>query len=61
MSDLNEDADSLLSVGVGLLWALDSSYSAELYVGQKIEDVPATGEHNLQDDGIHLRLRAQLF
>ena len=59
-SDGDDDADTLLSVGAGLLWS-KSRYSAELYIGSSLEDVPVSADNNLQDEGVHFRFSTRLF
>ena len=56
----DDSSDTLLSVGAGLLWN-KSRYTAELYLGGAIEDVPESTDTNLQDEGIHFRFSTRLF
>jgi len=56
----DEDSETLLSVGAGVLWS-KSRYNAELYLGRAIEEVAASADNNLQDDGIHFRFSTRLY
>lgn len=52
------DEKPLTSVGAGLLWQYQR-LRAELYLAKALTAPPASDGYSLQDDGIHLRLRAE--
>ena len=56
----DDNIDRLFSAGAGLLWS-KSRYSAELYIGGAIEDVPDSEDNNLQDEGVHFRFSTRIF
>ena len=56
----DNDSDTLLSIGAGLLWS-KSRYNAELYIGHALEDVAGGTDNDLQDDGVHFRFSTRLY
>ncbi|NNC65226.1 MAG: ShlB/FhaC/HecB family hemolysin secretion/activation protein [Gammaproteobacteria bacterium] len=48
--------EALTSVGLGLRWTIAPRSSLEVYWAEALRDAPAGGEHDLQDDGLHMRL-----
>jgi hemolysin activation/secretion protein len=52
--------NTLASIGVGLLWAIDEAVSAQIYYGHGFERIPGLG-HSLQEDGIYFRIAASVF
>ncbi len=55
------DPDTIYSLGLGASWDLGSGIFAEIYWGHAFEDIDITGEHDIQDDGIHFQVRARVF
>lgn len=55
------DTDELFSVGVGLLWTPFKQLNTRLYVAHDIADAPPVPGHNLQDEGIHFWVSAEVF
>jgi hemolysin activation/secretion protein len=55
-----DSAKYLHSLGIGLLgqW---QRISADIYVAHALEEVPDPPEYDLQDDGVHFRVTAQVF
>ncbi|MDM8549807.1 ShlB/FhaC/HecB family hemolysin secretion/activation protein [Desulfobacterales bacterium HSG2] len=53
--------DSIYSTGVGLRWTVTPKILAEVYWGYALRDVEDPGEYNIQDDGIHFQITAELF
>ena len=58
-----EDANDeyLHSVGVGLIWTPNERIHADFYIAHDIEAAVDKEEYDLQDDGIHFSLTANLF
>jgi hemolysin activation/secretion protein len=50
---------TLSSIGIGLLWEYQKA-RAQLYLAKALKGVNQESEHNLQDDGIHLRLEVDM-
>jgi hemolysin activation/secretion protein len=48
------------SVGLGLRWEASQGWLAQLYYGYALREIHQS-PHNLQDDGIHFRVTAQLY
>ena len=59
-TDINDDMD-IFSVGVGLHWKPNENITAELFWGQMLNHVARNDDHDLQDEGFHLRISAALF
>ncbi len=53
--------DLLHSLGLGLLWQINRSSSAELYWGLPLKSVDYDLEHDIQEAGIHFRMNVGLF
>ncbi len=53
--------DSISSVGLGLRWSISSKILAEVYWGYGLRDIDNSGEHDLQDEGVHFQISAELF
>lgn len=53
--------DNIYSVGTGLRWTVTPKILAEVYWGYALRDVEESGEYNIQDDGIHFQISAELF
>jgi hemolysin activation/secretion protein len=52
--------ETISSAGLGLRWDPDPKFHAELYWGHAFNNVD-NPNNTLQDDGVHFRLRADLF
>ncbi|MEO5330565.1 MAG: BamA/TamA family outer membrane protein [Magnetococcus sp. YQC-5] len=48
--------DDISSVGVGLLWSISKNSNAEIYLADRLRNVPDFPNQNAQDRGIHFRL-----
>ena len=59
----NDDIDStnIYSVGLGLRWEPGKNIMAEIFWGQKLNNVSRNDDYDLQDDGIHLQISASIF
>ena len=56
------ESDHLLSLGIGLRWLLSRRVTAELYYGEDLREVTdVENDDDLQDHGVHFRLRASLY
>lgn len=55
------DAETLASVGLGLLWSPAARISTRFYYGYALNDVSDPEDEALQDHGIHLEVRVGLF
>lgn len=53
--------DSIYSAGIGALFFLGDMVNLKIYYGYALRDVHITGEHDLQDDGIHFRFQVDVF
>ncbi|OED39514.1 hypothetical protein AB833_15205 [Chromatiales bacterium (ex Bugula neritina AB1)] len=53
------DAETLTSVGVGVLWNLKQWLSSEFYYGHASDDVTENSGSSLQDNGFHFRFFAK--
>lgn len=54
------EAETISSVGIGLLWNPINELQAELYLAEGFDDIENGRDHNLQDDGIHFSLSYQV-
>lgn len=52
--------NTLVSIGIGLIWTVDDAFSAQIYYGHGFEHIPGLG-HSLQEDGIYFRIAASIF
>jgi hemolysin activation/secretion protein len=52
--------NTLASIGVGLLWAINDAFSAQIYYGHGFERIHGLG-HSLQENGIYFRLATSIF
>lgn len=50
--------DEIASIGIGAIWTVQDRLRAECYYGYALNDRPDHTEHDLQDDGIHVRVQA---
>ncbi|GBC63845.1 ShlB/FhaC/HecB family hemolysin secretion/activa tion protein [Desulfonema ishimotonii] len=55
------DPDNISSLGLGLRWDISDKFRAEIYWGHGLRDYDNSDEHDLQDDGIHFQIFAQVF
>lgn len=55
------DRESLWSVGVGFLWTPTKQLNAKLYIAHDLEDAPDAPGHDLQDEGIHFSITAEVL
>jgi hemolysin activation/secretion protein len=55
------DPSYIYSVGLGARWYIGKDILAEIYWGQSLKDAPISGERDIQDDGIHFQISAELF
>ncbi|MBW2271319.1 MAG: BamA/TamA family outer membrane protein, partial [Deltaproteobacteria bacterium] len=53
----NKRSKTLVSVGVGLRWAVSRFFSAQFYWGQNLTDVVTSG--NLQDRGVQFKIETR--
>lgn len=53
--------ESISSVGLGLSWQPSPDLSGKLFWGHPLRQVPDTGQHDLQDDGVHFQFRLRLL
>lgn len=53
--------DNIYSTGLGLRWTVSPNILAEFYWGYGLRDVEESGDYNIQDDGIHFQISAELF
>jgi hemolysin activation/secretion protein len=54
------DPNRLASIGVGLLWAINETLSAQIYYGHGFEPIRGLG-NSLQEDGIYFRIASSVF
>jgi len=52
---------SIYSIGLGARWAVNKDIRAEIYWGKSLRSVTVSGEHDIQDDGIHFQISADVF
>jgi hemolysin activation/secretion protein len=55
------DPDNISSVGLGVLWYPAERVAAKLYWGHALRNVDDYPDHDLQDDGIHFAIGAELL
>ncbi len=55
------DPQSLSSVGIGLKWYAGYRLNMEFYWGHALRNVTGDDEHDLQDDGFHFQINANVF
>ena len=53
--------DEIASAGLGAIWDIGKNLRAELYWGKALREIDTPGDHDIQDDGIHFRIRSRLF
>lgn len=53
--------DTIYSLGLGARWLVSPLLRAEIYWGHALESVPDVEEYDLQDDGIHFEIVANIF
>lgn len=53
--------DNIYSAGLGLRWVVSPKIFAELYWGYGFRDFEESSESNIQDDGIHFQISAEIF
>jgi len=51
---------TLTSIGIGLLWAINETFSVQVYYGHGFEPIPNLG-NSLQEDGIYFRIASTVF
>jgi hemolysin activation/secretion protein len=51
---------TLTSIGIGLLWAINETFSLQVYYGHGFEPIPNLG-NSLQEDGIYFRIASTVF
>ena len=56
-----DQADELFSAGVGLLWTPFKRLNARLYIAHDLNEAPDAAEHDLQDEGVHFWVSAEVF
>ncbi len=56
-----EQASELFSAGVGLLWTPFKRLNARLYIAHDLNEAPDAANHDLQDEGVHLWVSAEVF
>jgi hemolysin activation/secretion protein len=54
------EPNTLASIGIGLLWAINATVSAQIYYGHGFEPIRGLG-HSLQEDGIYFRVASAVF
>ncbi len=52
---------SIYSLGIGLQWEPNRHLHTELYWAESFKDIENTGEHDLQDSGIHFSVAYSVF
>lgn len=52
---------SISSIGLGARWSISENLYSEIYWGYALRDVEQTTDHDLQDDGIHFLITANVF
>lgn len=57
----NPDSDTISSAGVGVRWVISPKISAEIYWGKALKDVPEPTDKDIQDNGIHFQISAEVF
>jgi len=61
-ADLEDpEDDTLYSAGIGARWSVGKNLNAEIYWGKALKTVEDPGEYDIQDDGIHFQISAELF
>lgn len=55
------DPYKIYSIGLGARWAINKDILAEIYWGKALKSVSVSGEHDIQDDGIHFQISADIF
>jgi len=51
----------IYSIGLGARWAVNKDIRAEIYWGKSLKSVEGSDEHDIQDDGIHFQISADIF
>lgn len=59
--DAVPDPDDISSVGLGIRWIVSQKLYGEFYWGKALRDPRRTTDYDLQDDGIHFQISADLF
>jgi hemolysin activation/secretion protein len=59
--DAEADAETLSSVGIGLIWTPSARIAARFYYGYALNEVSDPQDESLQDEGIHFELRVIPF
>jgi len=52
---------SIYSAGLGARWMVSKNIRAEIYWGKALRTVLASGQYDLQDDGVHFQISADVF
>lgn len=56
-----DDPDAIYSAGIGARWKAGKRLYAELFWGKALNPVERDRDHDIQDDGIHFRITAELL
>ncbi|BDX08320.1 ShlB/FhaC/HecB family hemolysin secretion/activation protein [Planctobacterium marinum] len=60
-SEIQDNASSLWSAGLGLVWQFTPGWAFEVIYGHAIKAPQTRANYVLQDDGIHMRITGELF
>ena len=58
---LNPETNTLYSIGMGFQWHITKGTYAELYWGKALADIDDPFDSDIQDDGIHFKIRSEIF
>lgn len=57
----DSDPDMIYSVGLGLRWTINKNIRTEIYWGKALKTAYISSAYDLQDDGFHFQLTADIF
>ncbi|KPA09608.1 surface antigen D15 [Candidatus Magnetomorum sp. HK-1] len=52
---------SISSIGIGFRWSISENFYSEVYWGHALRDIEQSTEYDLQDDGLHFQISANVF
>jgi hemolysin activation/secretion protein len=55
------EPSDIYSIGIGARWAVNKDIRAEIYWGKALRSITVSDEHDIQDDGIHFQVSADVF
>lgn len=51
--------EAIYSIGAGVHWTVTENIQAEIYYGRPLKDVKPPGDDDIQDEGVHFRIRSR--